>query len=675
MKRVRPALMVLLGALVALLAAASAAGDGGPGGKDHHPAAPQKDATTILVSFETPAAGDARIRQLGDKVLGHVGSRVHIVKLAPGDTVAKKVAEYAARPDVRFAEPNYIAKPSLATPNDPDYASQWGLAKINAPAGWGLYPGAYGSGMGGAAIAIVDTGIDSTHPDLAAHVVSSSGADCFRPTNTCIAWSGGSADADIHGTHVAGIAAALTNNSVGGAGLAFTSPLIPIRVLDGNGGTYAAITNGIVWAENHGAKVINMSLGGPSYSQALCNEITTAISKGIVVVAAAGNEGSSTASYPAACPGAIGVAATDSADGSPNWSNFGRPNVFLSAPGDNIYSTIPGGYDWLSGTSMASPFVAGLSALLLGQNPTFTVADVKRVLASTSDKVGGVTYGTDPLGTCAGCTWSSWYGYGRINAARALTPPVAAPTITSFTPGSGPVGTVVTLTGTNFANATATTLRNFNASFTVVSPTTIQATVPATGAPDGRWRVTTPGGTAMSAGSYMTTAAPAPPTLSGFSPSSGPVGTSVTLTGTNLSGATSVKLGTVAATFIIVSPTSISAKVPAGAASPTSWSVSTPAGTATSAGSFTTIPAPVGPPTISSFAPATGRIGITVTLIGTNFVNVSAVTLRYVNATYTVSSPTSITLTVPNIGATDGRWRVTTPSGTATSTGSFIVTP
>ena len=122
MKRVNPALMMVLGALVALLAAASASGDGGPGGKDQHPAAPQKDPTTILVSFETPAAGDAQIRQLGDKVLGHVGSRVHIVKLAPGDSVAKKVAEYSARSDVRFAEPNYIAKPSLAAPNDPSYA-------------------------------------------------------------------------------------------------------------------------------------------------------------------------------------------------------------------------------------------------------------------------------------------------------------------------------------------------------------------------------------------------------------------------------------------------------------------------------------------------------------------------------------------------------------------------
>src|SRR5207302_8529995 len=125
-----------------------------------------------------------------------------------------------------------------------------------------------------------------------------------------------------------------------------------------------------------------------------------------------GHSGTSAASYPAACPGALGVAATDANDGTPSWSNYGAPNVFVSAPGVSIYSTyMGGGYATLSGTSMATPFVTGLSALLFGQTPSRTPGDVKVVLASTSDKVGSSGYGSDPYGTCGGCTWNGTYGY------------------------------------------------------------------------------------------------------------------------------------------------------------------------------------------------------------------------------------------------------------------------
>jgi hypothetical protein len=231
------------------------------------------------------------------------------------------------------------------------------------------------------------------------------------------------ADDDFgHGTHVAGIAAASTNNGVGVAGTAFSSTILPVKVLDSTGsGTYASITSGILWAATHGARTMNLSLGGAGFSQTLCDAVTTAENTyGALVVAAAGNSNTSAPSYPAACPGAVGVAATDANDAKASFSNFGKPNVFVSAPGVSILSTYFGSaYATLSGTSMATPFVTGLTALLVGQDPTRTPADLKVLLAQTSDKIG-TGYVADPYGTCAGCTWNTKYGYGRINAFRAL---------------------------------------------------------------------------------------------------------------------------------------------------------------------------------------------------------------------------------------------------------------
>jgi len=145
------------------------------------------------------------------------------------------------------------------------------------------------------------------------------------------------------------------------------------------------------------------------------------VSRGVVVAVAAGNDSSSAAHYPAACAGAIGVSATTSSDTLASYSDTGSPNVFVSAPGDQVYSTYKGNsYATLSGTSMATPYVSALAALLLDELPGRSVADVKQVLATTSDHVGG-GYGSDPYGTCGSCTWSPSFGYGRINAYRALS--------------------------------------------------------------------------------------------------------------------------------------------------------------------------------------------------------------------------------------------------------------
>ena len=374
---------------------------------------------TILVKFERPSTAAAKVEALGDEAVGETATRVAIVKVPSGWSASARVAAYEQRADVVFAEPNRMVYTlALGPPNDANFLSQWGFAAAAVTAGWAIYPGAYGA-TGGAPLAVVDTGVAASHPDLAGQVRTDLGARCLS-LNPC--YGDPASDDEGHGTHVAGIAAAATNNGVGVAGVAFSSPVIPVKVLDSSGIGYDSdVANGIIWAAQHGARVINLSLGG-DYSQTDCDAVDTAEhTYGALVVAAAGNDATSTAQSPAGCPGAVGVAATTSSDTAAPFSNVGAPDVFVAAPGTNILSTYPSPpYVSLYGTSMASPFVAGLAALRFGQYPASTPAEVRTVLASTSDKIGGATYGSDPYGTCAGCTWSDAFGYGRVNVARAL---------------------------------------------------------------------------------------------------------------------------------------------------------------------------------------------------------------------------------------------------------------
>ena len=396
-------------------------------------AGPARAATpSILVKFRQPASAAARIEALGDQTVGQTANRVSIVRLTPGETSAARIAAYAKRADVVYAEPNgRVEALALTPPNDTSFPSQWAFAATSALDGWALYPGVYGA-TGGAPLAVVDTGVLAAHPDLVGRVRTDLGASCLYP-NACL--SGPATDDHGHGTHVAGIAGAATNNGIGVAGVAFSSPIIPVKVLDANGIGYDSnVANGILWAAQHGARVINLSLGGP-YSQTDCDAVETAEETyGALVVAAAGNDSSPVPSAPAACRGAVGVAATDQFDSPASFSNYSAPNVFVSAPGVDIYSTFwPAPYEWEQGTSMASPFVAGIAALRFGEHPESTPADVRRVLAATSDKVGGVTYGPDPYNTCSGCTWQQSYGYWRVNVNAALAaatppaPPSASP--------------------------------------------------------------------------------------------------------------------------------------------------------------------------------------------------------------------------------------------------------
>jgi thermitase len=328
------------------------------------------------------------------------------VPVKSGQELAE-IAALRSNPDVLYAEPDYIARAQPTAPNDPYYGSQWGLSKINAPAAWDMT-----TGNSSVIIAIVDTGIDLTHPDF-----SCAGKLTAARWNF-VAGNNSPNDDNGHGTHVAGIAAACGNNGVGVAGVAWGVRLMPVKVLDSSGsGYYSDIAAGIIYAADNGAKVVNLSLGGTGSSTTLADAIQYAHDHGVLVVAAAGNcaqdgsqcgNSSNPIMYPAAYPAVLAVAATDSGD---HWASFSehRPYVGVAAPGVGIYSTfLGGGYQSLTGTSMASPHVSGLAALLWSFAPALSVDQVESAIESTADDLG--TPGKD-----------DYYGYGRINAGRALS--------------------------------------------------------------------------------------------------------------------------------------------------------------------------------------------------------------------------------------------------------------
>jgi len=281
--------------------------------------------------------------------------------------------------------------------SDPYRANQWDVAKVRATDAWSSSTGA------GVTVAVLDTGVAASHPDLAGQVLTGK--------NMITGQAGNTTDSFGHGTHVAGTIAAATGNGVGVSGLAPDTKILPVKVLgDNGGGMMSDVANGITWAADNGAKVINMSLGSRGQTGAVTNAIAYARSKGAVVVAAAGNYRSygSPISYPAADPGVIAVAATDSSDHYGSFSNAGS-YVDIAAPGVGILSTVPSnGYSYYNGTSMAAPHVAALAALLLAKKPSLTPDQVEQAMESTAVDLGPAGKDVD-------------YGYGRIDAVAALT--------------------------------------------------------------------------------------------------------------------------------------------------------------------------------------------------------------------------------------------------------------
>jgi thermitase len=338
----------------------------------------------ILVKFHStisPSEIALIHRQNGGQVKEVIpGIGVQVVTVPAGKALEKAKA-YTVNPKVAYAEPNYLAQADVI-PDDPYFSQQWGLTKIMSTEAWGIT-----TGSAEVKIAVLDTGVAMTHPDLATKIV----ADVNFTT------SASANDLYGHGTHVAGIAAASTNNNIGTAGLSYNSTIMNVKVLGDDGyGSYSWIAQGIIWAADNGAKVINMSLGGTSSSSTLESSINYAWSKGVVVVASAGNSGSSSLSYPAYYSKVIAVAATDSADKITSWSSYGDW-VDVAAPGSSIYSTlINGAYGYKSGTSMASPFVSGLAALVFTRvtdtNGNKLLNDeVRAQIETTCDNIGATS--------------------------------------------------------------------------------------------------------------------------------------------------------------------------------------------------------------------------------------------------------------------------------------------
>ena len=369
----------------------------------------------VLVKFQ-----DTISEKEKDSVLSSVGAKrerrlnkINAERVrVPKSKVKEIVVSLKKNSKIKYAEPDFVAK-KVESPNDPYYSSQWGLPKIKAEGGWDK---THGGDL--ALVAIADTGIDDSHPDLSGKVIK-------RANFT---WDS-DVDGDGHGTHVAGIVAATTNNSLGVASLGYDSKLISVKVLDNSGsGYYSWIANGIIWAADNGAKVINLSLGGSFDSSTLRDAVNYAWGKGVVIVAAAGNSNNSRALYPAYYSNSIAVAATDSSDNKASFSSYGWW-VDLAAPGVSIYSTYKGGYAYLSGTSMATPFVSALSSLVFANNPAFANSQVRNKIESTAERIART-----------GTYWT----YGRIDACAALDcVPVVLPTPTptlsiTLTPTSTP---------------------------------------------------------------------------------------------------------------------------------------------------------------------------------------------------------------------------------------------
>lgn len=358
---------------------------------------------------------------------GHFGK----IKVKTGESIDAKIAELQQRPDVAQAAPNYKRDITEIIPDDPMWSEQYSIdasatGSVQASQAWTIT-----KGKKKVRIAVVDTGVQLDHPDLAKKIWNNSdeiadngidddnngfvddvhGWDFIEDDNNPNPTPDPNGDNEglSHGTHVAGIAAAKTNNTTGMAGVGWKVKIMPIKVSDASGTmTDADVVKGIQYAIDNDATVINLSLGGLGYSSVLDEVVQQAIDEGIVVVAAAGNNHRNMnilPFYPVCSAGVIGVSATDENDNVAGFSNFGTNCVDVAAPGVDIVSTIyDGAYDSYSGTSMSSPNVAGIVALLKSQQSDLTPAEVLSIIKDTADDVD----------------LPAAYGTGRVNAVEAL---------------------------------------------------------------------------------------------------------------------------------------------------------------------------------------------------------------------------------------------------------------
>jgi thermitase len=379
--------------------------------------AAQVDSDTVIVQYASGASSSARAAAgraagLGARVGSIRGFGAQVVQVS-GDPKAA-AARLNRSSAVLYAEPNVILH-ATATPNDTRFGELWGLnntgqsggradADIDAPEGWdaggvGGFPSS-----GGVTVGIVDTGIDQTHPDLAGRTVLCAGTTLISST---VSTANGCTDDNDHGSHVSGTIAAIANNGIGVAGVAFDARLAHCKALFGplGMGSTAGVANCITYLSSNGVRIISMSLGGGA-STTLQNAVRNASSNGTLLIAAAGNDGDATLNYPAAYSEVVSVAATDNKDHRASFSNA-NSDVEIAGPGVDVESTYAGGlYMSLSGTSMATPHVAGVAAVIADLNPTANAATLRSKLDAAVDDIGAA--GRD-----------NNFGFGRVNLCKA----------------------------------------------------------------------------------------------------------------------------------------------------------------------------------------------------------------------------------------------------------------
>ncbi|MDP8230501.1 MAG: S8 family serine peptidase [Candidatus Gorgyraea atricola] len=340
----------------------------------------------------------------------------YILKIDPSEDVLAACSRYKARDDVVYAEPNYIY--TIDGEPDPMLSQQWSHKKTQADLGWDIE-----TGNKDIVIAIIDTGVEYTHPDLAENIwtnegeIPNNGEDDDRNGYVDDYYGYDFAnlnndpkDENNHGTHCAGIAGAVGNNGIGVAGVCHSCSIMSLRVSlkPPNGNVVRTISQSDLLAEalkyaaDNGARIISISLRGAN-SQTVKDAITYAYQKGCVIVAGAGNGNSSNKCYPAAFDNVIAVAATNFKDQKTEISNYGSW-IDVAAPGENILSTVRSGYGSSSGTSMAAPYVAGLAGLILSKDSSLSNSEVKKVIVSSVD----------------GCDSDKYIGTGRVNVYEAL---------------------------------------------------------------------------------------------------------------------------------------------------------------------------------------------------------------------------------------------------------------
>ncbi len=401
----------------------------------------------VLVKFKEDVsirlADDALARYNATRIQVLYGSDVQLWQVPEGSELSV-IAQLDSDPTVEYAEPNYLYHAFDTTPNDPYLNRQWSHTLMQSPAAWDIT-----TGSSSITIAIIDSGIDMSHPDLAGKLVA--GRD-FVDGDTS------PDDENGHGTHVAGIAAAMTNNGQGIAGVDWKARIMPVRVLDAQGSGYTSdIVNGITWAYQHGAKVLNLSLGGIYPSETMQDAVTAANSAGSLVVAAMGNCRTgcviggnyyvNPTQYPAAHDNVMAVAAIGPTDTYASYSQYGS-HCDIAAPGgemtayydpNGIYSTMPTydvyytthysyrkNYDFLNGTSQAVPHVSGLAGLVWALDPTATPDEVQTLIENTAADLGS-------------SGWDPTYGHGRIDAWATLQA-ISAPLAPVLSPINNPGG-------------------------------------------------------------------------------------------------------------------------------------------------------------------------------------------------------------------------------------------